>query len=68
MNTALLKYEMERAGVSVDDMCEKVGISRAAFYRKCNGTSEFKQGEIQKIVKILHLESPVEIFFADAVS
>ena len=64
MNTALLEYKMKENGKSIADMCEMLGISRSAFYRKCNGKSEFTQSEIQKIVTYLKLESPVEIFFA----
>ena len=64
MNTALLEYKMKENGKSILDMCEMLGISRSAFYRKCNGKSEFTQSEIQKIVVYLKLDSPVEIFFA----
>ena len=64
MNTALLEYKMKENGKSIADMCEMLGISRSAFYRKCNGKSEFTQSEIQKIVTYLKLDSPVEIFFA----
>lgn len=63
MNKALLEYKMKEKGKSISDMCEKLGISRSAFYRKCNGKSEFTQSEIQKIVDFLDLDSPVEIFF-----
>ena len=68
MNKALLEYEMKIRKVSVDDMCAKLGFSRSAWYRKCNGTSEFTQGEIQIIVDYLGLESPVAIFFSPKVS
>ncbi len=64
MNKALLEYKMKEAGKSISDMCEMLGISRSAFYRKCNGKSEFTQSEIQKIVDFLNLDSPVGIFFA----
>ena len=68
MNKALLEYEMKKRNISVMEMCEKIGVSRSAFYRKCNGVSEFTQGEIQKIVDILNLDTPVDIFFAKSVS
>jgi len=68
MNKALLEYEMKKRGVSNGDMCAMLGISRSAFYRKCNGQSEFTQGEIQKIVDYLNLETPVGIFFTEKVS
>ena len=64
MNKALLEYRMKEKGKSISDMCEMLGISRSAFYRKCVGISEFTQSEIQKIVNFLELDSPVEIFFA----
>ena len=64
MDKALLEYEMKKKGVTIEEMCKIIGISRSAFYRKCNGTSEFTQSEIQTIVDYLKLESPVGIFFA----
>jgi len=68
MNTALLEYEMKVRGMKKDELCEKLGISKSAFYRKLNGTSEFTRSEIQNIVDSLGLESPVPIFFDDEVS
>lgn len=68
MNKARLEYEMNLRGVSRSDLCKTLGISRSAFYRKCNGISEFTQGEIQKIVDCLNLETPVGIFFDAKVS
>ncbi|MBR5594032.1 MAG: helix-turn-helix transcriptional regulator [Bacteroidaceae bacterium] len=64
MDKALLEYEMKKKGVTIEEMCKIIGISRSAFYRKCNGTSEFTQSEIQTIVDYLKLESPMGIFFA----
>ena len=68
MDKAKLMYEMAKRKVSIQDMCAKLGMSRSAFYRKCNGISEFTQGEIQSIVDILDLDSPMGIFFAEKVS
>lgn len=68
MNKALLEYEMKKRGVTAADMCAMLGISRSAFYRKCNGQSEFTQSEIQKIVDYLDLATPVGIFFTEKVS
>lgn len=65
MNKALLEYEMSSKNKSISDMCTMLGISRSAFYRKCNGKSEFTMSEIKKIVEYLDLESPVDIFFAN---
>lgn len=68
MNKARLEYEMAIRGVTRSKLCEVLGISRSAFYRKCNGNSEFTRSEIQKIVDFLNLETPVGIFFDAAVS
>jgi predicted transcriptional regulator len=65
MNKALLEYKMGENGKSISDMCTMLNISRSAFYRKCNGKSEFTMSEIKKIVDFLKLESPVDIFFAN---
>lgn len=63
MDKALLEYEMKKRGVSIGEMCGVLEISRSAFYRKCNGKSEFTRSEIQKIVDYLKLQTPVDIFF-----
>ena len=68
MNKNKLFYYMAQKGISCKDMCDKLEMSRSAFYRKCNGISEFTQSEIQKIVDILDLESPMGIFFTEKVS
>lgn len=68
MNKALLRYEMERKGISIEKMVELLGISRSAFWKKCNGISEFRQSEIQRIIEVLELKNPMEVFFAEEVS
>lgn len=68
MNKNKLMYEMSEKKVTIMEMCEKIGISRSAFYRKCNGISEFTQSEIQTIVDYLELSSPMGIFFEEKVS
>ena len=68
MNKALLKYEMERRGISASTMAEKLGISRSAFWRKCRGVSEFKLSEIERIIEVLELKDPSAVFFAGKVS
>lgn len=68
MDKARLRYEMERRGVSTIEICKVLGMSRSAFYRKCNGISEFTQSEIQRIVDFLELGTPVGVFFNEKVS
>lgn len=68
MDKFLLEYEMKKKGYTVEKMCKEIGVSRSAFYKKCNGKSDFTQSEIQKIVDLLGLESPMAIFFTKQVS
>ena len=63
-----LEKEMKLRGVTIEKMCSSIHMSRSAFYRKCNGISQFTQNEIQRIVDFLGLDSPMGIFFADKVS
>ena len=62
MDMFKLEYEMKSGGITIECLCEHIVISRAVFYRKCNGISEFTQSEIQKIVDYVGLESPMGIF------
>lgn len=68
MDKYKLEYEMKSRGITIEKMCSDLEMSRSAFYRKCNGASEFTLSEIQKIVDYLGLKSPVGIFFAEKVS
>lgn len=68
MDKFKLEYEMKSKGITQEDLCNAINMSRSAFYRKCNGLSEFTQGEIQEIIDYLGLESPMGIFFPNKVS
>jgi hypothetical protein len=68
MDANRLRYEMAKKNVTIGMICGHLKISRSAFYRKCNGISEFTQSEIEAIVSYLELESPMGIFFAVKVS
>lgn len=68
MDRYKLQYEMKKRGVTVEKLCEVIGINKTTFYRKVKGISEFTQGEIQAIVDYLNLDSPMGIFFAEKVS
>lgn len=65
MNKHLLSYEMKKKGLSVGDLCERIHMSKSAFYRKIAGKRQFTLDEIKNIVSVLELPSPMEIFFAD---
>jgi len=70
MNVRMLKAQMALAGMNAGDLCEKIGISRASYYKKIAGVSEFTQGEIAAISEALHMdrETILNVFFAAEVS
>ena len=63
MNKQILLEKMQARGISITEMYTKLGMSRSAFYRKCNGLSEFTLEEMKKIMTILGEDDPREIFF-----
>ena len=63
MNAEKLREVMREKGYTVVRMCRELGISRKAFWAKCNGTTEFKQSEIAKIIELLGRENGTDIFF-----
>ncbi len=68
MDKLRLQYEIKRNGYTIDSFCEAFGRNKSTLYRKLNGKSEFTRSEIQKMIKLLHLEQPMGIFFTDEVS
>ncbi len=68
MDRYLLEAEIKRRGYTMERLSREIGISKSAFSKKINGKSEFTLGEIQRIVDVLGLESPIPIFFGTKVS
>lgn len=68
MDKYKLEYEIKSRGLTQEEFCKAIGMSRSAFSRKMRGDTEFTRSEIEKIVQYLQLESPMGIFFADTVS
>ena len=70
MDKLRLMYEIKRNGYTVDTFCKQIGINKSTFYRKIseNSKTEFTRLEIEKMINLLHLDSPMGIFFAEEVS
>lgn len=64
MDRYRLEYEIKSNGLTEEEFCKKVGISRSALFRKKSGKTEFTLGEIKKIMDVLNLETANDIFFA----
>ena len=66
-NTALLEKKVKSSGLRTAFIVDKLGISRAGWYRKLNNKSPFTAEQIQTLCDILHITSlreKEEIFFA----
>lgn len=68
MNRIRLEYELKSRGITVEMACEAAGLSTGAWYRRLRGETEFTQGEIQALMNLMKLDSPMGIFFEDKVS
>lgn len=62
----LLESKIKAIGLTISAVAEKLGITRAGFYKKLNNNSEFKASEISKLSAILALSDDERelIFFA----
>lgn len=65
MDVKELKAQMIRKEKTAEQLCDALGISRSAWYRKTGGESQFTQGEIVKLRKELDLDDRLTtlIFF-----
>lgn len=70
MNKRELKAQMIRKDKTVDQLCNALGISRTAWFRKVGGESQFTQGEIMGLRYELELDDhqTADIFFNPEVS
>lgn len=58
-----LKGEIVKNGYSQSDIAKMLGITPKTFYEKMK-IGVFGSDEIQVMIDALHIENPIEIFFA----
>lgn len=63
-NKNKFKAQMVLAGINSKELAAKLGINESTLYRKINADGNFTREEIGKIVEILGIDNPQEIFFA----
>lgn len=70
MNSNLLKSQMVLKDKNACALAKGLNISKSAFYRKLNRSSEFTRKEISMLMDLLDLdkEKAFEIFFNEKVS
>lgn len=64
MNTPLLEYYMKTKGITNNEMANILGINPTTFWKKRTGRVEFKQSEIEKMIRRLEIKDPTAVFFA----
>lgn len=57
------KAQMALRGMNGKKISEALGINEATFYRKLKADGDFSREEINKLIDILRIENPEEIFF-----
>ena len=67
-NKLKFKAAIVENGKTIADVAKYLNINESTLYRKISGASEFNRDEIQNIFIFLHLDSPVEIFFAENIT
>jgi transposase-like protein len=58
------RAQMIIAGVSHAELAKKLGINPSTLYRKIKNNGDFSRSEISKMVDILQIDNPKDIFFA----
>lgn len=51
------------AGKSIAEVAECLDISESTMYRKIERNGDFKREEIDKLIIILNIKNPMDIFF-----
>lgn len=59
------KAQMVLCGVTVKELSSKLGIDESTFYRKLKADGDFNRDEINRLITILKIERPEDIFFAE---
>lgn len=59
-----LRGIIAKNGYSQAKVAEMIGITPKTFYEKM-GKGVFGSDEIEKMIRFLHIDNPVQIFFAD---
>ena len=56
-NTELLREYIDKSGLKIQYLADKIGISRASLWQKITNKTEFKASEIQILCDLLGINS-----------
>ena len=64
-NQNKLKAQMVLKEMSAKNLADAMGINEITFYRKMRDNGRFTREEIATMIKVLEIEDPADIFFAE---
>ena len=67
-NRRKFQAQMVLMGISMKDLSKQLEINESTLYRKLGDDGNFSREEIGKIINILHIENPMDIFFDEGVA
>ena len=67
-NKKLFLAQLIIADMTIKELAEALGIDESTMYRKIADDGRFTRKEINTMIKILKIEQPKPIFFADEVA
>ena len=59
------KAQLALCGMSQKQLAEAININESTFYRKIQRGGDFTRAEINRIINILNIEHPEDIFFTE---
>lgn len=67
VNIKMLQEEIDRQGITVDNIAKTLGIDRSSWYRKKENPAKLKIGEVETLKKMLGLsdEKAIQIFLSN---
>lgn len=57
MDMEFLRYKLRTRHMTLDGLCDEIGLSRSAVYKKMKGATQWRCEEMKNIKKILNLTS-----------
>lgn len=60
-----IKGRIVAKGLTQEEVAKMIGISTRSFNSKLNGKSTFNVDEMEILIKVLNINNPIEIFFAN---
>lgn len=67
-NRRKFQAQMVLMGISMKDLSKQLEINESTLYRKLGDDGNFSREEIGKIINILHIENPMDIFFDEGIA